>query len=92
MSDFSIELSSERITDSRTKKYFSEVILCYNTGCYRSSVVMLWSVVICDILFKMMELRDLYADSIAKGIIRKSKLFVLETNDLQNGNGSLCSW
>jgi hypothetical protein len=52
MSDYSIELAAERIVDPRTKRYFAEVYGCYASGHYRSAVVMLWSVVVTDILFK----------------------------------------
>lgn len=70
MSDFSIELSAERIVDARTKKYFSEVLLSYNNGCFRSAVVMLWSVVVCDLLFKLSELGAHYGDPTAKSILK----------------------
>ena len=70
MADFSIELSADRIVDARTKRYFSEVMLSYNTGCFRSAVVMLWSVVICDLLFKLVELATHYGDPIAKSILK----------------------
>jgi hypothetical protein len=70
MSDYSLELAAERITDARTKKYFSEVMVSYSSGCFRSSVVMLWSVAICDILFKLVQLAEHYGDSVAKGILR----------------------
>ena len=53
MNDYSIELSAARIIDSRTKRYFSEVFACYSAGHYRSAVVMLWSVVVTDMLFKL---------------------------------------
>lgn len=29
MSDFAIEMVSEKIIDARTRKYFDEVLLCY---------------------------------------------------------------
>jgi len=70
MPDFSIELSAERIVDARTKKYFGEVLLSYNNMCFRSAVVMLWSVVVCDLLFKLSELADHYGDATAKSILK----------------------
>jgi len=39
MSDYSLELAAERITEARTKRYFSAVMVSYNSGCYRSPVV-----------------------------------------------------
>jgi hypothetical protein len=70
MSDYSLELAAEHITDARTRRYFSEVMISYSCGCFRSSVVMLWSVAICDILFKLVELADHYGDTVAKGILK----------------------
>jgi hypothetical protein len=70
MSDFSIEMTAEKIIDARTRKYFDEVLQCYNTGCFRSAVVMLWSVVVCDLLFKLDQLATAYGDSIAKTILK----------------------
>lgn len=69
MSDFSIEMAAERIVDSRTRRYFEEVSGSYSAGHYRSAVVMLWSVVVCDILFKMDQLAKAYGDTIADGIL-----------------------
>ena len=43
---------SEDIYFAKTKEYFSEVISNYASGNYRSAVVMLYSVAICDLLFK----------------------------------------
>ncbi len=70
MSDFSIELAAERIVDARTRKYFSEVLSSYSNRCYRSAVVMLWSVVVCDLLFKLVELGTHYSDSTACAILK----------------------
>lgn len=69
MSDYSIELSAENIVDSRTKHYFAEVYGCYSAGYYRSAVVMLWSVVITDILFKLDQLANAYTDTNAQTIL-----------------------
>jgi hypothetical protein len=71
MSDFAIEMVSEKIIDARTRKYFEEVLLCYNTGCFRSAVVMLWSVVVCDLLFKLEELSTAYSDPTAQSILKE---------------------
>ena len=69
--DFSIEESGERIPNAKTKSYFKEVISSYTIGNYRSAVVMLYSVVICDLIYKMKELVDIYDDSSAKEILEK---------------------
>lgn len=69
MGEFSIELSAEKIVDSRTKSYFTEVLSSFINGHHRSAVVMLWSVVISDLVYKLQELRDLYQDPIATSIL-----------------------
>lgn len=66
---FSLEAQKSKIYDRRTQKYFEEVYKSYANGCYRSATVMLWSVVVCDIIFKLQELRDLHNDSTAEKIL-----------------------
>ena len=69
LDEYSIEQRAMQIFDARTKDYFSEVMSCYTAGSYRSAVVMLWSVAICDVLFKLQNLVDLYGDEKAKAIL-----------------------
>lgn len=69
MTDFSIEMAVERITDHRTRQYFEEVHRSYVGGNYRSAVVMLWSVVVCDLLFKLDQLATAYADATARTLL-----------------------
>lgn len=69
MSNFSIELAADKIYDSRTKEYFQEVLSSYTNGNYRSAVVMLWTVVVCDLIYKLQALRDIYNDATAQSII-----------------------
>lgn len=85
MSDYSLELAAERITDARTKRYFSEVMISYNCGCYRSAVVMLWSVAVCDVLFKLVQLAEHYGDQIAKSILK-------EIEAIRSGNPKSPEW
>lgn len=66
---FSLESQKSKIYDRRTRKYFDEVYKSYANGCYRSATVMLWSVVVCDIIFKLQELRDLYSDKTSEKIL-----------------------
>lgn len=66
--DFSIDSAIERIYDSRTRDIFKEVWTSYVNKNYRSAVVLLWTTVICDLLYKLFELRDLYNDSNAESI------------------------
>ncbi|MCP4360913.1 MAG: hypothetical protein GY796_23135 [Chloroflexi bacterium] len=70
MESFSIELAAERIYDSRTREYFDEVLSSYINGNYRSAIVMLWSVVVCDLVYKLMNLRDIYDDPTAETILQ----------------------
>lgn len=60
---------AEEIYFSRTKEYFEEVLSSYASGNYRSAIVMLYSIAICDILFKLQELKDMYNDPIADEIL-----------------------
>jgi hypothetical protein len=69
LDEYSIEQRATQIFDARTKEYFSEVLSCYSAGSYRSAVVMLWSVAVCDLLFKLQNLVDLYGDKEAKAIL-----------------------
>ncbi len=69
LDEYSIEQRATQIFDARTKEYFYEVLSCYAAGNYRSSVVMLWSVAVCDLLFKLQNLVDLYGDTKAKDIL-----------------------
>lgn len=79
MSEFSLENLSERIHYGKTKDYFQEVLSSYHNGNYRSAVVMLWSVAVCDIVYKLQNLVDLYGDAIAKLIL--DELTVLQDSD-----------
>ncbi len=67
--DFSIESSAEQINNPNTKQYFKEVYQTFINGNYRSSTVMLYSVLICDLVYKLRDLRDIYGDTTAKDIL-----------------------
>lgn len=58
-----------QIQDSRTAEYFSEVLSCYYSGNLRSAVVMLYATVICDLIFKLDDLVQIYGDKGAKRIL-----------------------
>lgn len=66
---FSLDSQQRKIYDRRSRKYFDEVYKSYANGCYRSATVMLWSIIVCDIIFKLQELKDLYADKTAEKIL-----------------------
>ncbi|WP_394672578.1 hypothetical protein [Limnobacter sp.] len=85
MQEFSLERISEQIHYGKTKGYFQEVLSSYNNGNYRSAVVMLWSVAICDIVYKLQNLIDLYDDAAAKEILR-------EVTTIQNEDYKSSAW
>jgi hypothetical protein len=85
LDEYSIEQRATQIFDARTKEYFSEVLSCYAAGNYRSSVVMLWSVAVCDLLFKLQNLVDLYGDT-------KAKVILADIGKLQQDNERSPIW
>ncbi|MGR6544836.1 hypothetical protein [Paenibacillus tundrae] len=69
MSEFIIEYELEKIKNPNTRGYLKEVISCYNTGNYRATIVTLYSVVIYDVLQKILELNNIYNSTEAQEII-----------------------
>ncbi|MES2331160.1 MAG: hypothetical protein V4539_16265 [Bacteroidota bacterium] len=69
MRDYSLDSLTEQIHSSKTREYFNEVIKSYYNESYRSAVVMLYSIAISDLLFKIEELKDIYSDQAAVDII-----------------------
>ena len=64
-------ISMDEIYFSKTKEYFREVLSSYANGNYRSAIVMLYSVAICDLLLKLQELKDMYNDTVAEEILEQ---------------------
>lgn len=85
MRTFSIDQLFEQIKNSKSKEYFNEVIRSYYSENYRSSIVMLYSIVICDLIFKLQELKDQFNDGVAKEIL-------LEIENLQKRNPTNPQW
>jgi len=73
MLDYSIEQNAEKIYHAKTKEYFQEVLQSYINGSYRSAIVMLYSVVVCDLVYKLKDLKNIYDDQIATDILKKMK-------------------
>lgn len=73
MNEFSLEVMSEKIYNHKTKEYFKEIVSSYNNENYRSATVMLWSVVIIDLVFKLNDLVDLHSDRAAESILKQIK-------------------
>ncbi|NIZ46598.1 hypothetical protein PVA44_05115 [Entomospira nematocerorum] len=83
-----MNISDENIYDKQIKEYFKEVRSSYNNGNYRATMVMLYSVVMLDILYKCQYLAEEYNDEKAKDII--NKIPVLE--DYGNDKSPNYSW
>lgn len=75
----------EQIYFPRTKEYFEEVERSFYGENYRSAIVMLYSIVIADLLFKLEELKDYYTDSIAEEILE-------EINKIRETNPKTSEW
>lgn len=80
-----IEEKIEMIESSSTKNYFQEVYSSYLNGNYRAAVVTLWSVLVCDAIYKARRLIDLTDDNWAKQEIAKIE-------NLQRTNSTSSEW
>ncbi|QMR41525.1 hypothetical protein [Klebsiella aerogenes] len=78
-----IEDKIELIESSSTKTYFKEVYSSYLNGNYRAAVVSLWSVLVCDAVYKTRRLVDLTNDHWAKQQINS-----IEASQRQNSTKS----
>lgn len=85
MYEFSVEQAANKIIDHRSKDYFAEVTSNYFNGNYRSSLVMLWTVVICDLVYKLQYLKDIHNDTKAITILD-------EMVDFQKNNPANPKW
>ncbi len=72
-SEYSIELQAENINNIKTKQYFQEVLSSYINGNYRSAIVVLWTVTVCDLIYKLQDLSTIYNDTVADGILQTIK-------------------
>ena len=59
----------EQIQNSRTKEYFKEVLSSFYSGNYRSAIVMLYTCVICDLVYKLTEMKEHYNDKTSEDIL-----------------------
>lgn len=69
--NYSIDELIEKIHISKTKEYFKEVISTYYSNAYRACIVTLYTVVICDLIFKLEELTSIYNDDVADKILKE---------------------
>lgn len=79
MQEFSIDLASERIHNKRIREYFEEVKKSYYIGNYRSAIVILYTITITDLVYKLIELKDTYSDKRATDILQTIEQ--LQTNN-----------
>lgn len=82
-------LETENIYNPKTKEYFQEVITSYSIGNYRSAIVMLYSAAVCDMLFKLQELKDMYNDTVATKILEEVEK---GRQNLENQSKSKWEW
>lgn len=67
----SLLIDYQKILNNKTREYFKEVVSSYNNCNYRAAVVMLYTVSICDVLFKLKDLSELYGDTNANELLEK---------------------
>lgn len=79
----------DNIYNPKTKEYVQEVITSYSIGNYRSAIVMLYSAAVCDMLFKLQELKDMYNDTVATEILKEVEK---GRNNLENKSKSRWEW
>ena len=80
-----IESLYENINKKETQEYFKEVLISYQNGSYRSAIVMLYSVVISDILYKLKDMVSIFNDEKAKKILD-------EIQEMQSRNPNSPEW
>lgn len=66
-----IDTLSEQIKNSKTREYFKEVLSSFYSGNYRSVIVMLYTCVICDLVYKLKEMKEYYKDKVSEEILDK---------------------
>lgn len=69
------------IQNKEIREYFSEVLRCYENESYRSSILVLYTVVLYDLFFKLKELSDEYGDSIATQILCDVEREMIQNKD-----------
>lgn len=67
----SLFIDYNKILNKNSREYFREVVSSYDNSNYRAAVVMLYSVSVCDVLYKLKDLSELYGDAKAERLLRK---------------------
>jgi hypothetical protein len=65
----SLDDLSERVYDRRSKAYFDEALRAYRADSCRSANVLAWTAIVCDLYFKLIELRDVHQDPVAASLL-----------------------
>ena len=68
---FTIEDLIEKIYEPKSKELFKDIYTSYTQGQYRATIVMLWTAVICDLVYKLQYLRDIYNDQTSIKILEE---------------------
>ena len=61
----------KKILNNKSREYYNEVISSYNNRNYRAAVVMLYTVSVCDVLYKLKDLSEIYGDTKANQLLQK---------------------
>lgn len=80
-----IEERIELLEFVQTQSYFREAYNCYINGNYRAAVVSLWSVMVCEAVYKTKKLASVYED---KWAIKKTQAI----ENLQKSNITTSEW
>ena len=67
----SIEELREKIANHKTRMAMDEVLSCFYSNNMRSAIVMLYSTVVSDLYYKLVDLKDLYKDRGATQILEE---------------------
>ncbi len=77
----------QAITIEKTANYFDEAVRCYEAGCYRATMGVLYCVCMCDIIYKLEEARDVYNFQNAEHILEE--MIKHQQNNKENWERSL---
>lgn len=71
----------QQIENLEIRSYFCEVISCYENKNYRAAILVLYTVILYDLTFKLEELRDEYEDSNAKQLLEEIHTKIKSSDD-----------
>jgi hypothetical protein len=71
--EFILEEQIENVVNKKTKEYLKEVVSSYNNGNYRAAVVVLYTLVLYDLMEKLVVLKEIYKDNNAEEILEDIK-------------------